>query len=316
MKIVILDGFTCNPGDLNWEPFQSLGDCEIFDRSCGADVAARARHAEIVITNKSCLDRRTIESLPRLKYIGVLATGYNIVDTQAARARGVPVTNVPDYGSPAVAQAVFALLLELTHHAGHHAQTVRDGRWSRSADWCYWDFPLIELCDLTMGIVGYGKIGQVVGRIARSFGMKLLAAKRTPAPGGGEVEFVNLDALLQRSDVVTLHCPLTPETKEMINAGRLTQMKSTALLINTARGGLVQEADLADALNAGRIAGAGLDVLSVEPPPATNPLLQAKNCVITPHIAWAARNSRRRLMQKAADNLKAFLAGKPQNVVN
>ncbi len=306
MNIVILDSYTANPGDLSWDEFKQLGNCAVYDRTPEPQVVERARDAEVVLTNKSILSRATIAALPKLRYIGVLATGYNVVDTDAARERGIPVCNVPEYGTPNVAQAVFALLLELTNHTGHHAQTVRDGRWTTAKDFCYWDFPLVELKGLTLGIFGYGRIGKSVAEIARAFGMRVLTCDL-----GG-----NPDALLRESDVITLHCPLTPETKHFINAARLAKMKPTAFLINTARGGLVNEADLADALNNGRLAGAGLDVLSVEPPPSENPLLRAKNCLITPHIAWATRNARARLLQIAAANIRAWRDGRPQNVVN
>ena len=317
MKIVVLDGYTLNPGDLSWDPFKALGDFEVHDRTPAALTVERACHAGIVLTNKTVLGRAEIAALPGLRYIGVLATGYNVVDVEAARERGIPVCNVPEYSTANVAQAVFALLLELASRAGHHAQTVREGRWTGAVDFCYWDFPLVELSGLTVGIVGYGRIGRAVGRVARAFGMNVLALDRRGDRADEEgVRFVNLDTLFRESDVVTLHCPFTPETKELINAARLAQMKRTAFLINTARGGLVKESDLADALNHGRLAGAGLDVLSVEPPPADNPLLRAKNCIITPHIAWATRNARARLMSIAADNLRAWLRGQPQNVVN
>ena len=317
MKIVILDGYTLNPGDLDWKAFKALGECEIHDRTLPAQMIERAGDAEIVVTNKTVLSRAVIAELPRLRYIGVLATGYNVLDIEAARERGIPVTNVPEYGTPNVAQAAFALLLELTNRTGHHAQTVREGRWTAATDFCYWDFPLVELHELTLGIVGYGRIGQAVGRIGRAFGMKVVVLDASATRiGGAEARFVDLDTLFRESDVVSLHCPLTPETKELINTARLAQMKPTAFLINTARGGLVNEAALADALNHGRLAGAGLDVLSIEPPPADNPLLRAKNCIITPHIAWATRDARARLMQVAADNLRAWLQGRPQNVVN
>ena len=316
MKIVVLDGYTLNPGDLSWEPFKALGGFETHDRTPAALTVERARDAGIVLTNKTILGRAEIAALPRLRYIGVLATGYNVVDIEVARERGIPVCNVPEYGTANVAQAAFALLLELTNRDGHHAQTVREGRWTAATDFCYWDFPLVELSGLTLGIVGYGRIGRAVGRIGRAFGMKVLAADGRAEPAGDDVRFVDLDTLFRESDVVTLHCPLTPETKEIINAARLAQMKPTAFLVNTARGGLVNEADLADALNHARLAGAGLDVLSVEPPPADNPLLRAKNCIITPHIAWATRNARARLLNVAADNLRAWLRGQPQNVVN
>jgi len=306
MNIVVLDGYTANPGDLSWDEFNQLGVCTVYDRTPEPQVVERARDAEVALTNKSILSRATIAALPKLRYIGVLATGYNVVDTDAARERGIPVCNVPEYGTPNVAQAVFALLLELTNRTGHHAQTVRDGRWTAATDFCYWDFPLIELDGLTLGIIGYGRIGKKVAEIARAFRMHVL----TCDVGN------DLCQLLRESDVVTLHCPLTPETRELINADHLAWMKPTAFLINTARGGLVNEADLADALNQSRLAGAGLDVLSVEPPAADNPLLRAKNCLITPHIAWATRNARARLLKIAADNICAWRDGHPQNVVN
>lgn len=315
MNIVILDGFTTNPGDLTWSAIESIGPCTIFDRTDDADILARARGADVVLTNKTVLTRETIAALPRLKCICVLATGYNVVDVVAARERGIPVCNVPEYSTPNVAQAVFALLLELTNHTGHHDRTVHEGRWAACADFCYWDGDLVELAGLTLGLVGYGRIGAAVARVGRAFDMKILAHRRS---GSGSIEggaYTDLDTLFRQSDIVSLHCPLTPETKEMVNASRLAQMKPTAFLINTARGGLVNESDLAAALNAGTIAGAGLDVLSVEPPAASNPLLTARNCIITPHIAWATRNARRRLLEATVENVRAFLAGQPRNVV-
>ena len=316
MNIVVLDGYTLNPGDLCWDALRALGSCEIFDRTAPDQILARCASAEIVLTNKVPVTRDTIASLPGLRYIGVLATGHNIVDSAAARERGIPVTNVPDYSTRSVAQLTFALLLELTHHAGHHAQTVRDGRWSRSLDFCYADFSLIELDGLALGLVGYGRIGREVAKIARAFGLRILVHTRTrPAEPAADVEFVSLDALLQQSDIVSLHCPLTPETKALINAERLAMMKPAAFLLNTSRGPLIDEAALADALNSGRLAGAALDVLSTEPPPVSNPLITAKNCLITPHIAWASAAARKRLMKIAVSNLQMFLDGKPQNVV-
>ena len=313
MKIVVLDGFTANPGDLNWDAFTALGPCTLHDRTAAAEVFDRARDAEAVLTNKTPLGAADIARLPALRYIGVLATGYNNVDTAAARARGIPVCNVPEYGTPSVAQATFALLLELTNRVGHHAQTVRDGRWSAAADFSYWDGTLLELAGLTLGIVGYGRIGQAVARIGRALGMRIAAYRRS---GGLGSEGTDLETLFRTSDVLSLHCPLTPESRELIHAGSLAWMKPTALLLNTARGGLVNEQDLARALNEGRLAGAGLDVLSVEPPGADNPLLQARNCVITPHHAWATRAARTRLLDIAAGNLRAFQEGRPRNVVN
>jgi len=317
MNLVILDAYTTNPGDLGWDELRALADCEIYDRTPPDQVLARARDAELVLTNKALVDRAAIAALPKLRYIGVLATGYNIVDVQAARERGIPVCNVPEYGTPNVAQATFALLLELTNRVGHHAQTVRDGRWCDSPDFCYWDFPQVELAGLTMGIVGLGRIGQAVAKIAAAFGMEVLAFDRFPpatVPGG--VHLVDLDTLFRHSDAVTLHCPLTADNRELIDAARLALMKPTAYLVNTARGGLVNDADLAQALNEGRLAGAGLDVLSVEPPLRDNPLLTAKNCLVTPHIAWATRAARSRLIRTTVDNVRAFLAGQPSNVVN
>ncbi|MBL9127133.1 MAG: D-2-hydroxyacid dehydrogenase [Verrucomicrobiales bacterium] len=316
MRIVVLDGFTANPGDLSWEAFERLGACTIHPRSSPEEIVERASGAEVVLTNKVPIDAAAIERLPDLRYIGVTATGFNNVDVVAARRRGIPVTNVPEYGTATVAQAVFALLLELTNRAGHHAATVREGRWSRSRDFCYWDGSLVELAGLTLGIVGYGRIGSAVGRIGRTFGMRVLACRRAGSIDAGEAEAASLDTVFRESDVVSLHCPLTPETRGLVDAARIASMKPGAFLINTSRGLLVNEADLAEALNAGRIAGAGLDVLSVEPPSASHPLLGARNCVVTPHIAWATRAARERLLRVAAENVAAFLAGRPRNVVN
>lgn len=313
MKLVILDGYALNPGDLDWNAFHALGPCTIHDRTPPAEIVARAREAEIVLTNKCTLRAETFAQLPNLRYLGVLATGHNIIDSAAARARGIPVTNVPTYGTRSVAQHTFALILEFTNRVGHHARTVAEGRWTANPDWCYWDQPLVELDRLTLGIVGWGRIGRAVADLGRAFGMHILAHSRSDTPGA---EKVSLDDLFRRSDVVSLHCPLTPETQGMVNATRLALMKPTALLVNTSRGPLIVDADLATALNTGRIAGAALDVLSAEPPPATNPLLAAKNCFITPHCAWATLAARIRLMQIAADNVRAWLAGQPQNVVN
>jgi glycerate dehydrogenase len=316
MNIVVLDGFTLNPGDLDWKELQSLGPCMIYDRTPPAEVLGRAVHAEILLTNKTNLNARSIQELPALKYIGVLATGTNVVDLAAARARGIPVTNVPAYGTKSVAQMTFALLLELTQHTGHHAQTVREGRWTRCPDFCYWDFPMLELDGLTLGIVGLGRIGRAVSELGVAFGMKVLAYHPHACSAPPGARFVELDTLFAESDVISLHCPLTPHTANLVNAQRLSRMKPTALLLNTSRGALVDETALADALNCGRIAGAGLDVLSVEPPRADNPLLTAKNCLITPHLAWGTRAARSRLMKIAVDNVRAFLHGQSQNVVN
>jgi glycerate dehydrogenase len=316
MNIVVLDGFTLNPGDLSWAELQGLGPCAIYDRTPSEEILARAAGAEILLTNKTPLTSETIQRLPQLRYIGVLATGTNIVDLAAARVRGIPVTNVPTYGTKSVAQFTFALLLELAHHVGHHADTVREGRWPRSTDWCYWDFPLIELDGLTLGIVGLGRIGRAVSALGAAFGMKVIACDPTAVTPPPLVRLVELDTLLPESDVVSLHCPLTPQNAHLVNARRLALMKPTAFLVNTSRGPLVDESALAEALNAGRIAGGAVDVLSAEPPLANNPLLAARNCLITPHMAWGTRAARSRLMQIAVENVRAFLAGMPQNVVN
>lgn len=317
MKIVILDGYTLNPGDLNWNALRALGECVVHDRTPPASVMDRATDAEVLLTNKTVLTGEHIQALPRLRYVGVLATGYNVVDLAAARERGVIVTNVPAYSTRSVVQLTFALLLELTLHVGHHAQTVRDGRWSRSVDFAYWDTPLIELEGLTLGIVGFGRIGRAVAAVALAFGMKVLVhTPRPPEDTPLPVGFVALDDLFRHADVVSLHCPLTPQTQSLVNCERLTLMKPGAFLLNTGRGPLVDEDALAEALNTGRIAGAGLDVLSTEPPRADNPLLAAKNCVITPHIGWATRAARERLMTVAVANVRAFLEGQPQNVVS
>jgi glycerate dehydrogenase len=316
-NIVVLDGYTLNPGDLSWSALEALGPCQIHDRTPPGQVIERAAGADLVLTNKTVLTREQILALKPLRYIGVLATGYNIVAIDAARERGVPVTNVPTYGTRSVAQMTFALLLELTQHVGHHAQTVRDGRWSRSPDFCYWDYPLIELEGLTLGLVGYGRIGRAVAEIALAYGMHVLAATSSrPKAVPEAIEFLPLDDLFRQCDVISLHCPLTPETRNMVDARRLSLMKPSAYLLNTSRGPLVDEAALADALNAGRLAGAGLDVLSVEPPKDGSPLFAARHCLVTPHIAWATRAARARLMDTAVANVRAFLEDRPQNIVN
>jgi glycerate dehydrogenase len=316
MRIVVLDGHTLNPGDLSWEEVRALGECVVHERSAPEEVVPRLEGAGAALTNKVPIDATMMKELPDLRYIGVTATGYNIVDVQTAKGRGIAVANVPAYGTQSVAQATIALILELTNRVGHHSQTVRDGRWSQSPDFCYWDFPLIELAGLTLGIVGYGRIGQQVGSIARALGMNLLATQNRPRPTAGEARVVDLETLLRESDVVSLHCPLTPETKGMINRDRIAVMKRTAFLVNTSRGPLIDEEHLAEALRDGRIAGAALDVLSVEPPPAAHPLFSAPNCIVTPHQAWATRAARQRLMDVTVENLRAFISGRPQNVVN
>ena len=316
MNIVVLDGYTLNPGDLSWAELESIGLTVIYDRSSSTEVLPRAADAGILLTNKTEITRAHLERLPNLKYIGVLATGTNIVDLKAARERNIRVTNVPGYGTNSVAQTAIALLLELTQHVGHHAQTVRESRWVRSPDWCYWDRPLIELNGLTMGIVGFGRIGQAVGDLAKAFGMNLLAFNPRPKPAPAAIRFVTLENLFRQSDVVSLHCPLTAETQNMVNARSLSWMKESAFLLNTSRGQLIDERALAEALNSDKLAGAGLDVLSQEPPSQENPMLTAKNCLITPHFAWATRAARARLLEIAIKNIRAFLNAKPENVVN
>ena len=315
-RIVVLDGYTLNPGDLDWAPLRELGECEIFDRTPADAVLERARGAAIRLTNKTPVPKAVIDALPDLRCIGVLATGFNVVDFAAAAARGIPVTNAPGYGTASVAQHVFALLLELTQHTGRHAQAVREGRWSASPDFSFWETPLVELAGRTIGIIGYGSIGSAVARIALAFGMKVIANSRRARTDVPDVEFTTIEEVFHRSDVITLHCPLNPETQGLVNTQRIGLMKRDAFLINTGRGPLVVEPDLADALNNGRIAGAALDVLSAEPPAASNPLLTAKNCLITPHIAWASKAARERLLGIVVENVRNFLVGKPANVVN
>jgi len=316
MQIVVLDGHTLNPGDLSWAGLYKLGQCHIHDRTSPDDIVRRAQEAEIVLTNKTQLSKETIAQLPKLRYIGVLATGYNVVDVKAAHKQNVCVTNVPAYGTVSVAQMVFAHLLNLTQHVAEHGQSVQAGTWSRSQDFCYWNFPLVELAGLTMGIIGLGRIGQTTARLALAFGMKVIYfdVEKLITPQLN-AQAVDLDTLFQESDVVSLHCPLTGSNYRLVNEQRLRLMKPTAFLINTSRGPLIDEKALADALNAGKIAGAGLDVLSQEPPEADNPLSKAKNCYITPHIAWATKAARQRLMDIALTNIRAFMNGRPQNVV-
>lgn len=314
---VVLDGYALNPGDLSWDSLKAIADVTVYDRTPEADVVARAAEAEIAFTNKTPLSRETLGRLPKLRYIGVLATGYNIVDVAAARERGITVTNIPTYGTASVAQMVFALLLDLCHHVGLHSFLVKEGEWSKNADWCFWRTPLVELSGKTMGIVGFGRIGRQVGQIAHALGMKVVAndSNRTAAPEYEGFRWLGVEELLKESDVVSLHCPLFPETKGLMNADRLRLMKPGAFLINTSRGPLIVEEDLAAALNDGVIAGAAVDVLPVEPPVAGSPLFGAKNCVITPHIAWATKEARARLMDIAVENLAGFLKGNVRNTV-
>lgn len=316
-KAVVLDGYTLNPGDLSWAAMEALVNLDVHDRTPEAQVVEKAGKANLLLTNKTPLRARTLAQLPDVTYIGVLATGYNIVDVKAARERGITVTNIPTYGTASVAQHVFALLLELCHHVGLHGESVRAGEWTASKDWCYWKTPLIELSGKTMGIVGFGRIGRQVARIADAMGMRVMAndAVEANAPSYQGFRWASIDQLLAESDVVSLHCPLFPETQGLMNAARLRLMKPTAFLINTSRGPLVVDQDLAGALDAGVLAGAGVDVLSVEPPVEGNPLFQARNCIVTPHIAWATREARARLMGIAVANVEAFLSGAAVNTV-
>lgn len=316
MKIVILDGFASNPGDMSWAEFACFGELTVYPRTPPEKVVSRISDAEIVFLNKTPITAEVMEQCPRLRMIGILATGYNTVDIAAAKQRNITVCNVPGYSTMAVAQMTFALLLELTQRVGMHAQAVFAGQWQKNPDFCFWNAPLTELAGKSFGVVGYGAIGQAVGRIALAFGMKLLVTSRREKEVPPGAEFVSLDELLSRSDVVSLHCPQTAENLQMINAEALRKMKPTAILLNTARGGLVDEAALAAALKEGSLAGYGADVVSREPIAEENPLLTAPNCVLTPHIAWAPKETRRRLHRIAADNLCAFLAGNPKNVVN
>jgi glycerate dehydrogenase len=317
MRIAVLDGFTLNPGDLSWDGLRSLGDCTIYDRTAADQILALSAGVHILLTNKTPITRPAISALPDLKYIGVLATGFNIVDVEAAKDRGIPVTNVPAYSTMSVAQVVFAHLLNLTHNMAHHTSSIRNGKWCSNPDFSYWDFPLIELSGLTMGIVGLGRIGSAVASIAMAFGMKVIAYDPDARSRSHDASLMaSLDDLFAMSDVVTLHCPLTPATQGLVNHARLRLMKPTAYLINTSRGPLVDNEALAEALNSGRIAGAGLDVLDVEPPPSSHPLLKAKHCSITPHFAWASTAARARLLKEVEENVRAFLRGEKRNVVN
>ncbi len=316
MNIVYLDGYTLNPGDLSWTPLEKLGNLTVYDRTAPEEIVERAAQADAILTNKVVLDAQILTQLPHLRYVGVTATGYNIIDVKAARAQGISVTNVRGYSTPAVAQHTFSLLLALTNHTELHSQSVRSGDWTTAVDWCYWQTPLVEISGKTLGLIGLGDIGTQVARIALAFGMRVVAHRKSSASAGEGTKLVELDQLFQESDVVSLHCPLTDETSGIINAASLAHMKPTAYLINTGRGGLIKEQDLADALNAGRLAGAAVDVLSTEPPQADNPLLTAQNCLVTPHIAWALHESRERLLQLTAENIAAFQKGTPINVVS
>ena len=320
MKIVILDGYTENPGDLSWDELGKLGELTVYDRTPvddEAEIIRRIGDAEVVFTNKTPISRTVIDACPNMKFISMLATGYNVVDYIYAKEKGIPVTNVPSYGTAAVGQFAIAMLLEICHHVAHHDETVHQGKWEQCIDWCYWDYPLIELDGKTIGIIGFGRIGQQTGKIAKAMGMKVLAYDSYPSDSGQAIgEYVDLDTLLSSSDVIALHCPLFPETQGIINKDTIAKMKDGVILLNNSRGPLVVEQDLADALNSGKVYAAGLDVVSTEPIRGDNPLLKAKNCIITPHISWAPKESRQRIMDCAVENVKAYLQGAPIHVVN
>ena len=317
MKIVVLDGYTENPGDLSWEALAALGELTVYDRTPADEIVSRISDAEIVITNKTPITRATMDACPNMRYIAVLATGYNVIDVNAAKEKGIPVSNVPTYGTAAVGQFAIAMLLEICHHVAHHSQSVYDGKWNACPDWCYWDYPLIELDGKTMGIIGFGRIGQTTGRIAKAMGMHILAYDTFQSESGKAIgEYVDLDTLLASSDVIALHCPLFPESEGIINKDTIAKMKDGVILLNNSRGPLIVEQDVADALNSGKIFAAGLDVVSTEPIRNDNPLLKAKNCLITPHISWAPKESRQRIMDCTVSNVAAFQAGNPVNVVN
>ena len=317
MKIVVLDGYTENPGDLSWEGFENLGELVVYDRTPKEDVIARIGDADAVIVNKTPLSADVFAACPSITYVGVLATGYNVVDVKAAAERKIPVCNIPAYGTTAVAQMTFALLLEVCHHVAEHSDAVKRGEWSDNEDWCFWKYPLMELAGKTMGIIGFGRIGQAVGRLAKAFGMNVLAFNFSRSEKGKDIaEYVTWEELLAQADVISLHCPLFPETAGMINKESIAKMKDGVIILNDSRGPLIVEEDLKEALNSGKVGAAGLDVVSTEPIKGDNPLLQARNCFITPHIAWAPRESRQRLMDIAVANLKAFMDGSPVNVVN
>jgi glycerate dehydrogenase len=323
MKIVVLDGYTLNPGDITWEGLEKLGDLKVYDRTSydalGEDlIVERVGDADVVFTNKTPLTKSALSKMPNLKFIGVLATGYNVVDVDAAKEKGIVVTNIPTYGTDSVGQFAIALLLEMCHHVGAHSDAVMKGDWQNNADWCFWNYPLIELAGKTMGVIGYGRIGQSTGRIAQAIGMKVLAfdSYQNESLESDTMKYVELDELLRTSDVIALHCPLFESTKGIINKDNIAKMKDGVMIINNSRGPLVVEEDLTEALNSGKVGGAALDVVSSEPIKPDNPLLKAKNCIITPHISWAPKESRQRLMDIAVDNLEKFLAGNPVNVVN
>ena len=318
MKIVVLDGHTENPGDLSWSGLEDLGDLKVYDRTPmdEDEIIRRIGDCEAVYTNKTPITENIIKSCPKMKFVGVLATGYNIIDTDAARRYGVTVCNIPTYGTDAVAQYTFALILEVCHHVGAHSDSVHSGKWARSVDFCYWDYPLIELKGKTLGIIGTGRIGMAVAKIAAAFGMNVIAYSRTQRENSDGVKYVPLDTLFEKSHIISLHCPLTPETEGIISGDNIEKMKDGVIIINTGRGQLIDENALASALKSGKVYAAAVDVVSKEPIEETNPLLLAPNCIITPHIAWASKESRQRLMDIAVDNLRQYIAGRPQNVVS
>ena len=318
MKIVVLDGYTLNPGDITWEGLEKLGELKVYDRSSEEQIIERVGDAQVVFTNKTPLSKDVLKKMNNLKFIGVLATGYNIVDVDAAKDLGIVVTNIPTYGTDAVSQMAIALLLGICHHVGEHNESVKRGEWANNLDWCYWNYPLIELAGKTMGIIGYGKIGKSTGRIAQALGMNVIAYDqyKNKSLESNTMKYVELDELMAKSDVITLHCPLFESTKGMINKNTISKMKDGVMIINNSRGPLIVEKDLAEALNSGKVGAAAVDVVSTEPIKVNNPLLKAKNCIITPHISWAPKESRERLMNIAIENLKQFLTGNSTNVVN
>lgn len=320
MKIIVLDGYTENPGDLSWDGLKALGELKVYDRTPFNDnmeIAKRIGDAHVVFTNKTPINKEIIDNCPNLKFISLLSTGYNVVDISYAKTKGIPVSNIPTYGTDSVSQFAIALLLEICHHVGHHNKAVHEGKWEHNPDWCFWDYPLIELAEKTLGIIGFGRIGQRTGAIAKALNMKVLAFDSYPNDTGKAIaEYVDLDTLLHQSDVIALHCPLFPETVGLICKKNIHKMKDGVIILNNSRGALVVEQDLADALNSGKVAAAALDVVSTEPITGDNPLLKAKNCIITPHMSWAAKESRQRIMDMSVDNLKAYIAGSPINVVN
>lgn len=317
MNIVVLDGYTLNPGDITWSGLEKLGELTVYDRTPADKIVSRIGNAEIVFTNKTPITRETLDACANVKFIGVLATGYNVIDVAAAKEKGIPVCNVPTYGTDAVGQFAIGLLLEICHHIAHHDKAVHDGRWENNQDWCFWDYPLIELSGKTMGVIGFGRIGQVTGRTAKALGMNVIAFDEFPNEAGKEIaDYVSLETLFAEADVIALHCPLFPSTEGIVNKSNIAKMKDGVIILNNSRGPLIVEQDLADALNSGKVYAAGIDVVSTEPIKGDNPLLTAKNCIITPHISWAPKESRQRLMDIAVDNLEKFLNGEAQNVVN